>query len=428
MDELIIETGPSPHLIIESQGKLYIKGWDKAEVRASTSGKDKLKLSKNGDEVTVHSLSNCEMRVPFESNIFIQAAFGEAILKSVTGPITIQQASAGLTLNDVGPTLVESIDRDLNAREIHGDLTVRQAARFVNASHVAGNFTGESIASHLNLKRVQGNISAHVLGNATLSLDPKPGTTCTVEAHGVLTCRIPLNTNATIQITGHGPIVTKIGGETTTLLDHTHTLTLGDGSATLALTAYGPISLLESDPDHSFDTFSFEIDKDLEMDADVLIPLSQQITQNVHEQIAMQMGMLEAQMDALVDTAGLSKEKADHIRARTQEKIARAQEKIARAQERASQKIESARRQAERETERSARRSSGYVPDAAQMSVREGLAAAREAVSATFGSVKRSSQTDPVSDQERMMILNMVAEKKINIEQAETLLAALEGR
>jgi ElaB/YqjD/DUF883 family membrane-anchored ribosome-binding protein len=436
MEELIIETGQHPQISVTSHGKLYLKGWERAEVRASASGKDKLSLKKDGEEVTVQSLSHCEMRVPYASSVTVHMANGETILKSITGNITIQHANAGLTLNDVGPVLVEDVSRDLNAQEVHGDLIIRNANRYVNASFVAGNFSADSIAAHLTLLKIEGNISAHVLGNATLSLEPKPGQTCDVEAHGVLACRMPPQANATLELTGPGPLVTQLGGKTETARDHL-TLTLGDGSAHISLTGYGPVTVLESEsgkPDSDF-TIDFE-DMELEMDT-----LSQQISRQVTEQLEMQMGFLDAQMEALMNTGNLSQEKADRIRARTEEKISRAQEKIARAQERAAEKIEMARRKAEGSKGRpksygtdftyggmdAAREGVRTGMPAAREGVRTGLSAAREAVASALGS-SGAKPSDPVSDEERMMILNMLAEKKISIEEAESLLAALEGR
>ncbi|HNB54262.1 MAG TPA: hypothetical protein PK530_20115 [Anaerolineales bacterium] len=433
MDELIIETGPRPQISVTSQGKLYIKGWERTEIRASASGKDKLSIWQDGDNVNVQSLSHCEMRVPYEASVTIQSANGETILKAVTGNITVHQASAGLTLNDVGPVLVDDVSRDLNAQEVHGDLIIHHANRFVNASFIKGNFSADSIAAHLTLKKVEGNISASVLGNATLGLEPKPGQTCTVEAHGVLTCHLSPQANATVELSGPGPLVTQLGGKTETARQH-HTLTLGDGSAQIFLTGYGPVTVLEGEtgkPAAGF-TFDFE-DMELEMDT-----LSQQISRQVTEQLEMQMGLLDAQMEALLNSGNLSEEKAARIRARTDEKISRAQEKIARAQERAAEKIEQARRKSESGKPRSgkdftyggmdaAREGVRTGMSAAREGVRIGLTAARESISSVLGSSK-AAPADPVSDEERMMILNMLAEKKISIQEAESLLAALEGR
>ncbi|GAB4581010.1 MAG: hypothetical protein Fur0022_37550 [Anaerolineales bacterium] len=424
MDEQTIETGHHPKIAISAQGKLYVKGWDRAEVRVSTSGKENLNLQKNGESVNVQSLSHCEMRVPYEASLTIHTANGESILKSITGDITVLHANAGLTLNDVGTVLVEDVNRDVNAQGVNGNLIIRHANRFVNASFVRGDFAADHVAAHLTLKKVEGNISAHVFGNATLSLIPKPGQTCTIEAHGVLTCHLPPNANATIELSGPGPLVTQLGGKTETA-QHRHTITLGDGSAHISLTGYAPITVIESNLFKQTPEFSFDFeDTDLEMDT-----LSEQISRQVTEQLEAQIGLLQAQMDALVDSGSISQEKAAHIRNRTQEKIARAQEKINRAQERAAQKIENARRRAEGSKSGKGRVAVDFSfgMDAAREGVRTGLSAAREAMSSVFGSSK-TTPTDPVSDEERMLILNMLAEKKISIQEAETLLAALEGR
>lgn len=434
MEEIILTTGHHPQIFITSQGKLYIKGWDRDEVRVSVSGKDKLIAQQDDETLTVQSLSHCEMRVPYEAGITIHMVNGEAVLKSVAGKLTIQHANGSVTLNDVGTTLIEDVNRDLNAHEIHGDLTIHHANRFVNVGYVSGNFTAESIAAHLTLKNVEGNISAHVHGHATLSLNPHPDQTCNVEAHGVLTCHIPPEANITLEINGPGPLITQLGGKTETAQHHL-SAQLGDGSAQVTLTGYAPVTILEREPGKTPQEFTFDFgDLDLEMDT-----LSQQISHQVSEQLEMQMGVLDAQMDALMKTGNLSQEKADHIRVRTQEKINRAQEKISRAQERAAQKIEDARRKSESKPGRdftyggmdAAREGVRTGMDAAREGVRVGMSAAREALSGVFGpSGARPARqpSDPVSDEERMMILNMLSEKKISIEEAETLLAALEGR
>lgn len=434
MDEIILTTGRTPQILITSQGKLYIKGWDRDEVRINVSGKDNFTAQQEDETVTVQSLSHCEMRVPYEASVTVQAANGETVLKSVTGTLTIQHANGSVTLNDIGTTLIEDVNRDLNAHEIHGDLTIHHANRFVNVGYVSGNFAAESIAAHLTLKKVEGNISARVQGHATLSLDPHPGQTCNVEAHGVLTCHIPPQANVTLELNGPGPLVTQFGGKTETAQRHL-SATLGDGSAQVTLTGYAPVTVLEREAGKTSQEFNFDFgDLDLEMDT-----LSQQISRQVSEQLEMQMGVLDAQMDALMNTGNLSQEKAEQIRARTQEKLNRAQEKISHAQERAAQKIEKARQRAESKTGNdftyggidAAREGVRTGMDAAREGVRVGMSAAREALSGVFGpsgSRPTRQTSDPVSDQERMMILNMLSEKKISIEEAETLLAALEGR
>lgn len=417
MEEIVLEIGLTPEIAVESQGKLYIKGWDKPEVRASASGKGNLHVSKEANKAVVRCLSNCEIKIPYESSLTILTASGETFIKSLAAPLTVQQAAANLTLNDVCDALIEFVARDVNAREINGNLTIRHADRFVNASYVTGDFTAEFIGAHLTLNQAQGNVHVHAQGNATLNLNPQPGKQYSLETNGILTCHLPEEADVKINLKSEGPIIVKMGGKITTNLEHTYQLTLGEGSSALDLTAGGSISLLASDAGFEQKTHHFDPDFDLDMDT-----LAENITRQVQEQLSMQMGLLDAQMDMLINTAGISEEKAERIRKRTLDHIARAQQKIERAQERAALKIELARKKAEKTKP-------GKPGKETVREIQEGLAAAREVVSLVLGgSRKAREEREKVSEEERLMILNMLAEKKITAEEAETLLAALEGQ
>jgi hypothetical protein len=86
----------------------------------------------------------------------------------------------------------------------------------------------------------------------------------------------------------------------------------------------------------------------------------------------------------------------------------RAQEKIARTQERLARKMEAASRRAEQRGRVPPGRARAYPWPPQPPNPPE----ARE----------------PVSDEERLMILRMLEQKKISLEEAENLLAALEGK
>ncbi|MFQ5616449.1 MAG: hypothetical protein ACE5GO_08325 [Anaerolineales bacterium] len=420
MNELVIETSETPEVVVEAHGKLYVKGWDRAEVRARASGKDNLNLEQDGDRVTVTSQkSKCELRVPYGATLDVQVAQSETIIKSITGSINVHQANSSLTLQDVGSTIVGLVGCDLNARHVEGNLTVSQVGRFANVRNISGDFSVELVGAHLNLKSVAGDVTANAGANVTLSLNPQPGRAYKVEAHGVMTCRLPTDANAELNITGHGPITIKIGEFAKTSLNGTQNLTLGNGSATVHLTSYGPVTVLERGADREAGDFDFDFDFGTEF-GEGMGNLSDQISQQVEEQLSSQMEMLEHQLEsqlsgisAMIETSALSEEQAERIHRRTREKIARAQEKIRQAQARATIKIEKARRQAERKARKTARRAARSRGFSWTLSESGGTSAPK---------------SEPVSEKERMMILNMLAEKKISIGEAESLLTALEGQ
>jgi hypothetical protein len=411
MNELIIETGDSPEVHIDAHGQLSVKAWDRNEVRARSKDEN-LGLKKDGEHVTVSSDSPLDLRVPANSSLVVNA-YDEAAIQGVQGGVKVDHASSSLTLKDLGTVEVDLVGDDLNARSIGGELSARQVGRFSNIKEVSGDLKVEFIGAHLNLKNAYGNVAAEAGGNVNLYLDPQPGREIRVKAKGVLTCRVPPGLNARVKLTSSGPIKVKTSEKREVSHEGGFESTFGEGEALLELQANGPITLVESGEKPSAE-FDFSFGEDI---GNIASGLGEQVSEQIASQMQMMEEQLEAQMagfTAMMETWDLSPEKAERIQERTQEKIARAQEKIKRAQERASRKIEQAQRRAERKARKAAARAANRYEYRRNRSVDLGG--------------RRRSESEPVSDEERMMILNMLAEKKIGLEEAEALLAALEGK
>lgn len=99
-----------------------------------------------------------------------------------------------------------------------------------------------------------------------------------------------------------------------------------------------------------------------------------------------------------------------------------------------SQKVEQAARRAQRKVEQAARQAQRKAEQTRQRVERElrgkphGIPHGRKLnLNFDLGDFARGPRPDPVSDEERMAILTMLQEKKITSEQADKLLAALEG-
>ena len=112
-----------------------------------------------------------------------------------------------------------------------------------------------------------------------------------------------------------------------------------------------------------------------------------------------------------------SPEKADRIAQHTQQATERAnqraQEKIRRAQEKMNRKLEAARRRAEMKAR------------AAERAARDRR---RRPEPPTWVTSPTKPVSEPVSDEERLMILQLLEQGKVTTDEAEQLLAALEGK
>lgn len=411
MSKRSLETTENPDVIVRATGKLYLRGWERNEVRAS--GPDEgLVLEMDGEMLLVSSEESLQLRVPHGASIRI-TAYDEVTVRNIEGSVHIEQAGDSLILRNLGEAHVATVGNDLTARGIAGNLSIDQAGRFVTVREVGGDFQAAHIGSHANLRAIAGSVELSTGGNATLSVNPTPGTTVAVRAEGAVVCKVGAGLDAGVRIESGGPIRVRAGEVREKLDDGVYEATFGDGAASISLFAGGKASLIErsSEPERPEIDINFSLGEELAG-----------IGAEVGSQVAEHLGMIEEEFETrfsgfsdLLQSWDVPPEKAEEIQRRTQEKVNRAQEKIRRAQERAARRIADAQRRAEAEARRAGRRSKS----ASGRSFNINLRGLRK---------RKGPKAEPVSDEERLMILNMVAEKKITLEEAEALLAALEGK
>ena len=412
MSDKRLETSPNPAVTVLAQGRLYIRGWDEQAVEAICATAD-CSVVADGDVIKVNGQSRLDVRVPFEASIEV-TGFGEVTLRDLRGSVQIRQVGGSLNLREVGAVLVESVGDDLNAQDVNGELSVRQVGRHMSVRGVSGALRADFVSAHANVKDVGGDVHLESGGNVNLLVDASEAKQVNVKSDGVITCRVQPGLNAAVSINSYGPISIKVGETRETIQDGHFEMAFGDGEGAFSLNADGPVSLLEAKKEKESPGFDFSTDIGQELGG-IGGLIGEQISGHL-EMISEELGARMAGLSDLVDLAGDSAGNAEEISSRTQEKIARAQEKIRRAQARAARRIADAQRRAQARSRREEQRG------------RRGPRGKSFTIDLSDLKKSAKSQSEPVSDEERLLILNMVAEKKITLEEAEALLSALEGK
>jgi len=415
MDKRSAATSATPKVILEVSGSLTLKGWEDLEVLARCPTPEDLTLEQRGDEVAITCQGDCTVRVPFGAVLQVNNVSGHATLKSLEGDLAIKKVSGHLTLRSVGTVTIDQVNGHLAAKNITGELKVTTVEGNATVRDVQGDFIVEdAIQGNLTLNDIDGDARAITRGNAILSLDPAPGNSYTFEAGGNLLCRIPADASVQVEIPRASSILVKIPGvELSSPLRAPYSLTLGEGDATLTLSTGGEAILASLPPDWDMEDIEIGIGKDFD-----------QVAESISHQIEAQVEMLEHQLESQLDslstmfrTSSLPPEQAERItqgaREASERASAHAQEKIQRAQEKLQRKLEAARRRAEMKAhaaERAARdRRKRYEPF-------------------DWSPAQPQTADQAVTDEERLMVLQMLEQQKITIEEAEQLLAALEGK
>lgn len=419
MDKMSAPTGDSPRIELNISANLSIKGWDKNEVVAKCSSPDDLVMDVEGDDINISSKGNTSLRVPYGTIFQDGHITGDVSVKSIEGQLNFSHVSGNLSLRSVNDVELGKVNGNLSAKNIDGNLSVTSCQGNVSVRDIKGDLMIDtSISGNFTLKEIDGNAEAQARGNVSVDLDPSPESKYEFQAKGNLTCRMPGDASVQVEIERGSNISVKIPDvDVPEKISTPYHLVLGEGDARLTIGASGNISLVGRPADWDMGDFEVELGEDFEV---ITESLNEQIAAQIDAQMEMMEEELDHQLDSLsfsLEKSAMSAEQAERIAERAREASGRAnrraQEKIRRSQEKMQRKLDAAQRRAETKA-RAAER------------------AARDRRRRPEPPVRRPMPTktasDPVSEEERLMILQMLEQGNISLEEAEQLLAALEGK
>jgi hypothetical protein len=420
MDKQFATTSASPHILLDVSGDLRLKGQDEFEVMAKSDNPEDLSLESRDDQVVIRSTGNCNVRVPRDAIVQIQAVHGNAVIKALDGDLSIDLANGDLELRSVGKINIGMVNGNVAAKNVDGDLKIDHANGDVSARGVQGDFmvTGK-VSGNLNLSDVGGSATVSADGNITLRLDPAPGHQYEFTCQGNLFCRLSEEASVEISVPKAAQVMVDLPGiHASAPVQTPYALTLGEGDAKITLSADGNVILDTHAPDWGMEDFDIDVGSEVEGMADAV---SQQISQQVESQMRMIEEQLNAQLSSLsmkLSAAKLTEDQARRIEERAREAsqraTERAQERVRRAQDRIELKLAAAQRKMEQRSH------------AREHAAHHG----RHDFSFNFPTppTPPTPTGEPVSEEERLIILRMLEQKKITMEQAEELLSALEAK
>lgn len=415
MGQHSVTTSSAPEVLVEEvHGNLEMKGWNRSDVLVKPSSDEELTLEAQDDRVRIHCKGNCIIRLPLRASIQVGTVHGNARIKLVENGLDCDQVAGSLVLRNVAESRIEAVHGDLLAKQVKGDLYVGEVHGNAVARDIQGNCTIKQVDGNLDLRDAEGDITVSTKGNARVRLSLLAGENYSISASGNLHCRVPEFSSVQVSLSSQANNIQVIqAGEKNLYRQQNHNLTLGDGEASMSLSSDGSLSFV------SQETEKFEME-DVEAEFEVAFAgfseeFSQQIADQIEAQVETQLEVLNDEMEKLSTTlegSGLSEDEIDRIMEQARESseraTARSQEKIRRAQEKLERKLAAAQRKAElraKAAERRSQRGTGF----------------------TWPPPEEKRPKSAISDEERLVVLRMLEEKKISLEEAEQLLAALEG-
>lgn len=395
--------GDAPEIVVEEVGgDLRVRGWGRGEVWIE-SDDDRLEVSQQEDAIRIRCYDDCNIQAPHGARLRVQGASDDVEIVSIRGEVTVGSVGDDLDVRDCGPLAVSSVGGDFAARVVQGDCRVGSVGGDATITRVDGNLSVEQVGDDLTVTDVRGNVRARAGDDVALRLMIAPGGTYDIEAGDDLTCRIQADASATVSLNCGDDIQLRRLSVPDARMKQSASFVLGAGEAKVALRAGSDIVLSGLTFEELGDLLT---EMGVNFGADFSVRASE-FGQQLAAQIESQVGAVARQIDEKFAQFGSGEEFA-----------ARLQERVSAALRKAEEKMNETLRNAEARAKEAEKRAA----DAERQRGRPGAA-----WQAPLPPKPPKPPKPPVSEEERMMVLRMVSEGKLSVEQAEKLLAALNG-
>ena len=432
MSKQTINTTLSPEVRIDQiGGDLSIKGWESPQVLVKADP-ETLTLEDQDDVISLSCNGDCELRLPYGATLQVGVVRGDMQVKLLEESLTIGSVMGSLTLRNVADVQVEKVHGDLSARSVTGDLHAQNVLGSVEARQVEGDCYLAQVLGDLDLRGVDGEVKASTNGSARLELSLATGSDYSLQALGDVRCTVPEDAGLKLDLTSQSNVIKiQAPGDARTVRQGHVEMTIGDGGAALTISCGGTLYLQAEGSGWSGSAGA---------EGAPATDIGDQVRRQVEAQVSQQMAEMTRQINEqmarvsqMLGQTGMRPEETERIVAeamRTSEaEAARAQEKVRRAQEKLERKLEANQRRVEQKAQASERRtrrhSWGFEWPAPP--------APPSAPGAWPGAPVPPNRPaapppSPVSEEERLMILRMLEQKKISLAEADRLLSALEGK
>jgi hypothetical protein len=309
---------------------------------------------------------------PPKATIEAETIGGDVSAIDITGDLTIKTVGGDLRVKRAGTTTIETIGGDMTSRKLAGALSVDSLGGDALVDQVTGDVRLRSVGGDLRLSRVEGVVDAAAGGDGRVSLSPLGDSKHAIHVGGDLNCYVPADSSVFLTMKAGGDLRMAVPVKAIDIPGGCE-VTLGEGKSDVDLSAGGNLNLRTGGGEEDV----------------VAVDLGEAIAARVGAEIETHMAEIEDRLSGLGDR--LQTFEPDQVGRKIRSSIAKAQRKASRAQRKAAR--------AQLKVKANSRRSEDF---------------------------KGGPSTAEPTEEERLMILKMVEQGKISVEEAESLLQALE--
>ena len=374
MKQTIIPMKMDAKVVISVRDDLYLEGVPQAQFTSVVDIADSFRMKEDNGIFYVRSESECKILLPETASVTIEKVDGDANVRNMKNRVIVGKIGGDFSLQTTPAASIESVGGDCALRNVGGMVEIARVGGDLDIEQ-ASQMLVSTVGGDLSAEKVTGKVETKVGGDVKLSLTDPNVSPVKISAGGDIEIVVPKGANAKLDFKAGGDISIQTSDNQAEFERFAKDIILGLGGSTIELTAGGDISISDTEP------IKFEFD-------------------NVFNQFDMDWDRISSDIEKKI-TEGL------RVASRSSEYAAR-------------------------QAERAGRNAQASIDRVVEKLEEKGIFRHGPGSSAGF-IFEKPAPPEPaakpkVSEDERMLILKMLSEKKITVEEAEKLLKALEGQ
>jgi hypothetical protein len=243
METLTLETKASPQVIIQSiDGDLRLVGQPGQTFEAQAPSRGQLNVHQEGDRIVLSCRAGCLVFLPSQSVVQAEAVAGDLHLTGVLGRSSVRMVEGDVRLRRAGEVELGRLGGDLSADEINGALHIDSVGGEADVRDVRGDVRLGNVGGDIRLREVDGAVEVSVGGDASARLAPPPDSVSKIRAGGDITVVLPGDASAVVRVTAGGDLLLPNPSESV-VVEGPGVVCCGSGSASVELICEGDLSL-----------------------------------------------------------------------------------------------------------------------------------------------------------------------------------------
>ena len=391
MEAKTINVNDHTMIVVKTHADLDLQGTDEMEIRAITEEPRGAAMNEEENVVRVQSRSDLDLAVPKGSAITVERVSGDANISYLEGKLQIQRVGGDLSILNIGPAEIMSVGGDCKIHTSEGDLSIQRIGADFTGAELSGPVRLEGVSGDVNARLVGGDAHVRSGGDINVSIANISDQTVRLDAGGDVLLLLPSNANVALDLHSRGHDITvEMAGESQNIEKRQASLTFGSGSSKISIDAGGDIRVADDFVEmEEYDEMKDEFEEHW---------------QEVEES--------RSERSSEGEEGGFAFHGMDF-----NERINR---HVDHAMRQADSRIQQAMKKLEERTRRLERRGFPPIPPVPPIPPHP---AGRWTGSGHSAPEKKQT----ASEEEKLLILKMLQDKKITAEEAEKLLDALEG-